>query len=128
MNYVVFWDKSSGFIHKSWLDEKSTTFKLLSTKNPVIQIMKAELPKDNWFIYVYTLIFGPYDIPIKVGKNGLCQLSKTPEQRLDALDRTFDDSQIDTQLSSLQRHVSEIGCMVIVAALSIKPEIEVFLI
>lgn len=41
-----FWDESSGIIHKSWLDEKSTAFKWFLdhlNRNPVIQMMKAEL-------------------------------------------------------------------------------------
>ncbi|KAK0072652.1 hypothetical protein PV325_011041, partial [Microctonus aethiopoides] len=61
MYYVIFWDKSCSIIHNSWLDEKSKTFRWPRTKNPVIQIMKAEIPKDNWFTYVYTRIFGPYE-------------------------------------------------------------------
>ncbi|KAK0070896.1 hypothetical protein PV325_013906, partial [Microctonus aethiopoides] len=49
-------------------------------------------------------------IPLRVGKNGLRQLPKTPQQRLHALDCTSDDSQIDKYSSSLQRNGGEIGC------------------
>lgn len=60
MYFVVFWNECSGIVHRSWLDRESKTFKWPKTKNPILQIIKAENPKDNWLTYEYTRIFGPY--------------------------------------------------------------------
>lgn len=60
MYFVVFWNKTSGIVPESWFDSDSQTFKWSKTKNPTLQIIRADNPKDNWITYKYIRLSGPF--------------------------------------------------------------------
>lgn len=60
MYFVVFWDKVSGIVHKSWINLDLKTFKWPRTKNPTLHLLKGDVPKEGWLTYTYSRVFGPY--------------------------------------------------------------------